>query len=100
MAGAAVECHRGQWPAGGPELDVPDGRDEGARAAAVRDVLCRELDLQLQQVLRRLPAVVTADSGIAPDPPAPLGARVRAPVGWRISDAPGVPPSPRERGEG
>src|SRR4029077_15827991 len=34
-----------------------------------------------------------------PHPTAPLGARVRAPVGWRISDAPGVPPSPRMRGE-
>ncbi|HXO90557.1 MAG TPA: Txe/YoeB family addiction module toxin [Stellaceae bacterium] len=25
---------------------------------------------------------------------------MRAPIGWRISDAPGVPPSPRSRGEG
>src|SRR6266478_1573183 len=39
-------------------------------------------------------------SPAAPHPPAPLGARVRAPVGWRISDAPGVPPSPRSRGKG
>jgi len=39
-------------------------------------------------------------SPAAPHPPAPLGARVRAPVGWRISDAPGVPPSPRSREEG
>jgi hypothetical protein len=32
--------------------------------------------------------------------PAPLGARVRAPIGWRISDAPGVPSlSPRKRAE-
>jgi len=28
-----------------------------------------------------------------------FGARLRATVGWRISDAPGVPPSPRSRGE-
>src|SRR6266446_112655 len=34
-----------------------------------------------------------------PHPPVPLGARVRAPVGWRISDAPGAPPSPPFRGE-
>src|SRR6266478_4724074 len=39
-------------------------------------------------------------SPAAPHPPAPLGARVRAPVGGRILDAPGVPPSPRSRGEG
>src|SRR6266481_8213494 len=39
-------------------------------------------------------------SPAAPHPPAPLGARVRAPVGWRILDAPGVPPSPRSRGVG
>src|ERR1700732_1580208 len=39
-------------------------------------------------------------SAAAPHPPAPFGARAPAPVGRRISDAPGVPPSPRSWGEG
>src|SRR6516164_2108631 len=62
MAGTAVERDRGQRPTGGPKLDVPDGWDEGTRAAAVRNVLCRKLDLQLQQMLRRLRAVMPGES--------------------------------------
>src|SRR6266446_6345268 len=45
------------------------------------------------------PQIGPDPSPAAPHPPAPLGARVRAPVGWRILDAPRVPPSPRERRE-
>src|ERR1700757_2278137 len=57
MARASVERDRGQRPAGSPQLDVSDGRDERARTAADRDLLCPELYLQLQQMLRRLRAV-------------------------------------------
>src|SRR6266446_5210323 len=39
-------------------------------------------------------------SPAAPHPLAPLGARVRAPVGWRILDAPGVPLPLPARGGG
>src|SRR5215469_5704469 len=77
MARASAECDRGQRPAGGAELDVPDGRDEGARPAALRNLLCRELDLQLEQVLRRLPAV-TADNAVLSSSASGRHARTRS----------------------
>src|SRR5437016_3718052 len=47
---------------------------------------------------RDLPRAVPHGSGAGS--PAPLGARVRAPVGWRISGAPGAPPLPARAGRG
>ena len=94
-ATAGIRSRRGNTSSGRGGLDQPADYWHPLRAPERADFPMRT------QGCRGFPRQIGADrSPAAPHPPAPLGARVRAPVGWRILDAPGVPPSPRERGEG
>src|SRR5256712_5371450 len=64
VAGDVAAGARGERPAGDAELDVPGGRDGGARPAAGRGEVRPDVPLQLEQVLRglqRVNAGLTAD---------------------------------------
>src|SRR5881296_1501104 len=57
VAGDVAAGARGERPAGDAELDVPGGRDGGARPAAGRGEVRPDIPLQLEQVLRGLQRV-------------------------------------------
>src|SRR5207245_596478 len=57
VAGDVAAGARGERPAGDAELDVPGGRDGGARPAAGRGEVRPDVPLQLEQVLRGLQRV-------------------------------------------